>query len=190
MGCGSPLRGMSLRVLCAVVPLQRWTVSRQMRYEGGFQGRCNKLVDGCYSFWQAGLLPLLHRAFFRDGRGRPPHTETHARTPTTRTHANHTHACQPHTRAHRYTHARTDTHTQARKYTQKRGDKHTQAQIHTCRYTHTRRYTRTQEITSKSCVLVSHLLKELFNLVECLRGFHAQTCFSVVSPFKIGWDFC
>ncbi|KAG7283042.1 hypothetical protein CRUP_012935, partial [Coryphaenoides rupestris] len=47
--------------------LLRWTVSRQMRYEGGFQGRCNKLVDGCYSFWQAGLLPLLHRAFFRDG---------------------------------------------------------------------------------------------------------------------------
>lgn len=39
-----------------------------MRYEGGFQGRCNKLVDGCYSFWQAGLLPLLHRALFKDGK--------------------------------------------------------------------------------------------------------------------------
>ena len=25
-----------------------------------FQGRTNKLVDGCYSFWQGGLLPLLH----------------------------------------------------------------------------------------------------------------------------------
>jgi len=24
-----------------------------------FQGRANKLVDGCYSFWQGGLLPLL-----------------------------------------------------------------------------------------------------------------------------------
>lgn len=39
-----------------------------MRFEGGFQGRCNKLVDGCYSFWQAGLLPLIHRALFKEGR--------------------------------------------------------------------------------------------------------------------------
>lgn len=39
-----------------------------MRFEGGFQGRCNKLVDGCYSFWQAGLLPLLHRALSKEGR--------------------------------------------------------------------------------------------------------------------------
>lgn len=38
-----------------------------MRFEGGFQGRCNKLVDGCYSFWQAGLLPLLHRALHAQG---------------------------------------------------------------------------------------------------------------------------
>ncbi|KAJ4928626.1 hypothetical protein JOQ06_004256, partial [Pogonophryne albipinna] len=45
----------------------RWVVSRQMRFEGGFQGRSNKLVDGCYSFWQAGLLPLLHRALFKEG---------------------------------------------------------------------------------------------------------------------------
>uniref|UniRef100_A0AAX7TRA5 Protein farnesyltransferase subunit beta n=1 Tax=Astatotilapia calliptera TaxID=8154 RepID=A0AAX7TRA5_ASTCA len=47
--------------------LLRWVVSRQMRFEGGFQGRCNKLVDGCYSFWQAGLLPLLHRALYKEG---------------------------------------------------------------------------------------------------------------------------
>lgn len=53
--------------LLSVCDLQRWVTSRQMRYEGGFQGRCNKLVDGCYSFWQAGLLPLLHRALFKDG---------------------------------------------------------------------------------------------------------------------------
>merc|ERR1719499_1897151 len=32
-----------------------------MRCEGGFQGRTNKLVDGCYSFWQGGLFPLLHQ---------------------------------------------------------------------------------------------------------------------------------
>lgn len=30
-----------------------------MRFEGGFQGRPNKLVDGCYSFWVGGVYPLL-----------------------------------------------------------------------------------------------------------------------------------
>ncbi|XP_076054899.1 farnesyl transferase beta subunit isoform X2 [Oratosquilla oratoria] len=46
--------------LCDTEALLRWAVNRQMRYEGGFQGRTNKLVDGCYSFWQGGLFPLLH----------------------------------------------------------------------------------------------------------------------------------
>jgi len=31
-----------------------WVANRQMTKEGGFQGRCNKLVDSCYSFWLAG----------------------------------------------------------------------------------------------------------------------------------------
>ncbi|XP_043844833.1 protein farnesyltransferase subunit beta [Dromiciops gliroides] len=53
----------SLNLKC----LLQWVTSRQMRFEGGFQGRCNKLVDGCYSFWQAGLLPLLHRALHAQG---------------------------------------------------------------------------------------------------------------------------
>lgn len=56
-------------------PMQHWVTGRQMHFEGGFQGRCNKLVDGCYSFWQAGLLPLLHRALHTQGewpkRGKP-----------------------------------------------------------------------------------------------------------------------
>lgn len=39
--------------------LKRWAVMRQMRLEGGFQGRTNKLVDGCYSFWVGGVFPLL-----------------------------------------------------------------------------------------------------------------------------------
>lgn len=30
--------------------------------EGGFNGRTNKLVDGCYSFWQGALFSLLQRA--------------------------------------------------------------------------------------------------------------------------------
>ncbi|KQL42470.1 protein farnesyltransferase subunit beta [Amazona aestiva] len=54
---------------------ERWVTSRQMRFEGGFQGRCNKLVDGCYSFWQAGLLPLLHRALH--AKGDPALSMTH-----------------------------------------------------------------------------------------------------------------
>ncbi|KAI6238807.1 Prenyltransferase squalene oxidase domain containing protein [Aphelenchoides fujianensis] len=33
--------------------LARWLVHRQMAFEGGFQGRTGKLVDACYSFWQA-----------------------------------------------------------------------------------------------------------------------------------------
>jgi protein farnesyltransferase subunit beta len=37
-----------------------WTAHRQMLLEGGFQGRSNKLVDGCYSFWVGGVFPLLH----------------------------------------------------------------------------------------------------------------------------------
>ena len=35
-----------------------WLSRRQMPYEGGFSGRSNKLVDACYSFWQAGALAL------------------------------------------------------------------------------------------------------------------------------------
>jgi protein farnesyltransferase subunit beta len=39
--------------------LTEWVVQRQMPVEGGFQGRTNKLVDGCYSFWQGSIFPLL-----------------------------------------------------------------------------------------------------------------------------------
>ncbi|KAL9239234.1 hypothetical protein vseg_013574 [Gypsophila vaccaria] len=40
--------------------LINWAVFRQ-GVEGGFQGRTNKLVDGCYSFWQGGVFPLIQR---------------------------------------------------------------------------------------------------------------------------------
>ena len=36
-----------------------WCVSRQMEKEGGFNGRTNKLVDSCYSFWIGGCFPIL-----------------------------------------------------------------------------------------------------------------------------------
>lgn len=39
--------------------LLRWLANRQMAVEGGFQGRTNKLVDGCYSFWQGACFCLL-----------------------------------------------------------------------------------------------------------------------------------
>ena len=32
--------------------LERWLAERQLPLEGGFAGRTNKLVDGCYTFWQ------------------------------------------------------------------------------------------------------------------------------------------
>ncbi|EEF44878.1 protein farnesyltransferase beta subunit, putative [Ricinus communis] len=40
--------------------LINWVVFRQ-GVECGFQGRTNKLVDGCYSFWQGGVFALLQR---------------------------------------------------------------------------------------------------------------------------------
>jgi len=39
--------------------LVHWAAQRQGWAEGGFNGRTNKLVDGCYSFWVGGLFALL-----------------------------------------------------------------------------------------------------------------------------------
>lgn len=50
--------------------LTHWLVARQMGVHGGFQGRTNKLVDGCYSFWQGGAFPLLQSVL--TGRGELP----------------------------------------------------------------------------------------------------------------------
>lgn len=43
--------------------LTHWAVHRQMSVEGGFQGRTNKLVDGCYSFWQGAVFPILDEVY-------------------------------------------------------------------------------------------------------------------------------
>jgi protein farnesyltransferase subunit beta len=56
--------------LCNIDRLLRWAACKQMKLEGGFQGRTNKLVDGCYSFWQGGIFPVLHRALAEDGTTR------------------------------------------------------------------------------------------------------------------------
>lgn len=45
--------------LCKVSLLKHWLLSRQMRLEGGFQGRTNKLVDSCYSFWQGAAVAIV-----------------------------------------------------------------------------------------------------------------------------------
>merc|ERR1711871_44295 len=39
--------------------LLRWVTLRQMSRSGGFQGRGNKLVDACYSFWQGSIPAVL-----------------------------------------------------------------------------------------------------------------------------------
>jgi protein farnesyltransferase subunit beta len=42
--------------------LLSWLSSRQYSPEGGFAGRTNKLVDGCYSHWVGGCWPLIDAA--------------------------------------------------------------------------------------------------------------------------------
>ncbi|XP_012283379.1 protein farnesyltransferase subunit beta isoform X2 [Orussus abietinus] len=54
--------------LCHVPSLMRWLVNKQMRLEGGFQGRTNKLVDACYSFWQSGAFPLISAILSNEGK--------------------------------------------------------------------------------------------------------------------------
>lgn len=39
---------------------KHWLAHRQTRLEGGFQGRTNKLVDSCYSFWQGAAMAMVH----------------------------------------------------------------------------------------------------------------------------------
>lgn len=39
--------------------LLRWLVARQLNTEGGLNGRSNKLVDACYSFWIGGCYALM-----------------------------------------------------------------------------------------------------------------------------------
>ena len=42
--------------------LLAWLTARQTNPEGGFSGRTNKLVDGCYSHWVGGCWALLEAA--------------------------------------------------------------------------------------------------------------------------------
>ncbi|KAB5518818.1 terpenoid cyclases/protein prenyltransferase alpha-alpha toroid [Coniochaeta sp. 2T2.1] len=49
--------------------LVSWLSSRQYAPEGGFSGRTNKLVDGCYSHWVGGCWPLIEACL--NGAGNP-----------------------------------------------------------------------------------------------------------------------
>jgi protein farnesyltransferase subunit beta len=49
--------------------LLSWLSARQYAPEGGFSGRTNKLVDGCYSHWVGDCWPLVQSAL------RGPHQE-------------------------------------------------------------------------------------------------------------------
>ncbi|KAJ2721386.1 CAAX farnesyltransferase (FTase) subunit beta [Coemansia sp. Benny D115] len=48
--------------------LARWMCMRQLSFEGGFSGRTNKLVDGCYSYWVGGAFPILQKALRRSAK--------------------------------------------------------------------------------------------------------------------------
>lgn len=53
--------------------LVSWLSARQYAPEGGFAGRTNKLVDGCYSHWVGGCWPLIEAAL----NGPRPAHQTH-----------------------------------------------------------------------------------------------------------------
>lgn len=60
--CGVAALALAGRMDAIDLPrLLHWATQRQGWVEGGFNGRTNKLVDGCYSFWQGGLFSLLQR---------------------------------------------------------------------------------------------------------------------------------
>lgn len=52
----------SLETYLDVDSLLRWLSARQYAPEGGFAGRTNKVVDGCYSHWIGGCWPLVEAA--------------------------------------------------------------------------------------------------------------------------------
>ncbi|KAL2176164.1 terpenoid cyclases/protein prenyltransferase alpha-alpha toroid [Thermothelomyces heterothallicus CBS 202.75] len=51
--------GRSISSYLNVPRLIAWLSARQYAPEGGFSGRTNKLVDGCYSHWVGGCFPLI-----------------------------------------------------------------------------------------------------------------------------------
>lgn len=63
--------------------LFRWATSMQgLECEGGgFKGRTNKLVDGCYSWWVGGLFPILDDIIGGGEELKEPQTKTETKFP-------------------------------------------------------------------------------------------------------------
>jgi protein farnesyltransferase subunit beta len=60
IACLSLIKEQQNALQCLDIPsLLSWLSSRQYAPEGGFAGRTNKLVDGCYSHWVGGCWPLI-----------------------------------------------------------------------------------------------------------------------------------
>lgn len=58
--CGFAALALSEDIDCIdMLRLVHWATRMQGVFEGGFMGRTCKLVDGCYSFWQGGLVSML-----------------------------------------------------------------------------------------------------------------------------------
>ncbi|KAJ5129317.1 uncharacterized protein N7515_005356 [Penicillium bovifimosum] len=60
--------------------LVSWLSARQSAPEGGYSGRTNKLVDGCYSHWVGGCWPLIESSL----AGKPTSTEPPANSLSSR----------------------------------------------------------------------------------------------------------
>ncbi|ODQ65050.1 terpenoid cyclases/Protein prenyltransferase [Nadsonia fulvescens var. elongata DSM 6958] len=63
------LLGAPREILPQYIDLEKaveWLSLRQCQPEGGFSGRTNKLVDGCYSHWVGGCWPLIEAAVGAD----------------------------------------------------------------------------------------------------------------------------
>jgi len=69
----------ALRRYLDVDALLSWLSSRQYAPEGGFAGRTNKVVDGCYSHWIGGCWPLVQAAL----NGPTPPSQGHKPDPLT-----------------------------------------------------------------------------------------------------------
>lgn len=52
--------------MCDMMALEKWLLDRQCELEGGFSGRTNKLVDGCYSWYIGASIELLHNELHGD----------------------------------------------------------------------------------------------------------------------------
>lgn len=66
--------------------LLRWAVMMQgsaLDEGGGFRGRTNKLVDGCYSWWVGGLFPLIEELLGESTGEELSHASTTVEVPAT-----------------------------------------------------------------------------------------------------------